>query len=226
MAGVLVGRDQDEVDARERAILEAFGDAPTGEAWLEERRDALGLGTPDQARAQVRRFADAGMRADHAPGLPALGPRHDRRHGRGARRPRLAGRPRVRPARRRRRPRGRRSSRRIGSGLMPRARASRSVRSWRGTRCRAARPRGRGGRPPRRRQAAGRRQVAGTSSASTPAARIAAGPVPMIRAARSGAERARQALGRLVAIGQDQDEPGLVARSPARCPCRNVSRSR
>jgi alkanesulfonate monooxygenase SsuD/methylene tetrahydromethanopterin reductase-like flavin-dependent oxidoreductase (luciferase family) len=61
MAGVLVGRDADEVAARERAILEAFGsDLGDGEAWLEERRTRWVHGTPDQARAQLQRFADAG----------------------------------------------------------------------------------------------------------------------------------------------------------------------
>ena len=61
MAGVLVGRDQDEVAARERAILNAFGsDLADGEAWLEERRTRWVVGTPDQARAQLQRFAEAG----------------------------------------------------------------------------------------------------------------------------------------------------------------------
>jgi F420-dependent oxidoreductase-like protein len=62
MAGVLVGRSEDEVVERERTLLAAFGnDAETGEAWLEERRLRWIYGTPDQARAQVTRFADAGI---------------------------------------------------------------------------------------------------------------------------------------------------------------------
>jgi alkanesulfonate monooxygenase SsuD/methylene tetrahydromethanopterin reductase-like flavin-dependent oxidoreductase (luciferase family) len=62
MAGILVGRTRDEVEARERALLSAFGaDAETGEAWLEERRSRWIYGTPDEARAQVERFADAGL---------------------------------------------------------------------------------------------------------------------------------------------------------------------
>jgi alkanesulfonate monooxygenase SsuD/methylene tetrahydromethanopterin reductase-like flavin-dependent oxidoreductase (luciferase family) len=62
MAGVLVGRTQDEVVERERTMLEAFGnDAETGEAWLEERRQRWVYGTPDQARQQVERFAAAGI---------------------------------------------------------------------------------------------------------------------------------------------------------------------
>ena len=63
----------------------------TAEAWLEERRSRWIFGTPDEARARAgQRFADAGRRADHAPGLPAVGPRHDRPHGRGAGRPGLS----------------------------------------------------------------------------------------------------------------------------------------
>ncbi len=62
MAGVLVGRSEDEVVERERTLLAAFGnDAETGEAWLDERRLRWIYGTPDQARAQVTRFADAGI---------------------------------------------------------------------------------------------------------------------------------------------------------------------
>ena len=62
MSGVLIGRTRDEVEARERALLEAFGsDAETGEAWLEERRTRWIYGTPDEALAQVKRFADAGL---------------------------------------------------------------------------------------------------------------------------------------------------------------------
>ena len=62
MAGVLVGRDQAEVDAREGALVKAFGqDMEAGEAWLEERRNRWVYGTPDQARAQLERFAGAGL---------------------------------------------------------------------------------------------------------------------------------------------------------------------
>ena len=62
MAGVLIGRTTDEVRARETKLLAAFGtDAETGEAWLEERRSRWVYGTPDDARAQVARFAEAGM---------------------------------------------------------------------------------------------------------------------------------------------------------------------
>jgi alkanesulfonate monooxygenase SsuD/methylene tetrahydromethanopterin reductase-like flavin-dependent oxidoreductase (luciferase family) len=62
MAGVLVGRNEDEVAARERALLEAFGeDMEEGEAWLDERRNRWVYGTPDEARAQLDKFAAAGL---------------------------------------------------------------------------------------------------------------------------------------------------------------------
>jgi alkanesulfonate monooxygenase SsuD/methylene tetrahydromethanopterin reductase-like flavin-dependent oxidoreductase (luciferase family) len=63
MAGVLVGRNADEVAARERALLAAFGpeDMEDGEAWLDERRNRWVYGTPDEARAQLERFAAAGL---------------------------------------------------------------------------------------------------------------------------------------------------------------------
>jgi alkanesulfonate monooxygenase SsuD/methylene tetrahydromethanopterin reductase-like flavin-dependent oxidoreductase (luciferase family) len=63
MAGVLVGRTADEVAERERSVLETFGpDAQDdGETWLEERRNRWVYGTPDEARAQLERFAAAGM---------------------------------------------------------------------------------------------------------------------------------------------------------------------
>jgi alkanesulfonate monooxygenase SsuD/methylene tetrahydromethanopterin reductase-like flavin-dependent oxidoreductase (luciferase family) len=62
MAGILVGRTEDEVIERERQMLAAFGaDAESGEAWLEERRLRWVYGTPDKAREQVERFAEAGI---------------------------------------------------------------------------------------------------------------------------------------------------------------------
>lgn len=62
MAGVLVGRTDAEVVQRERTLLDAFGsDAEAGEAWLEERRLRWVYGTPDEARAQIERFAAAGI---------------------------------------------------------------------------------------------------------------------------------------------------------------------
>ena len=63
MAGVLVGRDAAEVAAREQALLAAFGpdEMTDGEAWLDERRNRWVFGTPDQARAQLARFAEVGL---------------------------------------------------------------------------------------------------------------------------------------------------------------------
>ena len=89
MAGVLIGRDEAEMARRRAAAIGAFGARRSTGAWLDERLERWVAGTPDEARAMVARFAEAGHRADHAPGLPALGPRHDRRHGRGPRRPGL-----------------------------------------------------------------------------------------------------------------------------------------
>jgi len=63
MSGVLVGRNQDEVRERQAALLAAFGEqgSEEGEAWLEERRTRWIFGTPDEARAAVRRFAAVGV---------------------------------------------------------------------------------------------------------------------------------------------------------------------
>lgn len=61
MAGVLVGRTEEEVRARETALLAAFGQDDGGDEWLEERRERWVVGTPDQALAMLRRFADAGV---------------------------------------------------------------------------------------------------------------------------------------------------------------------
>jgi len=60
MAGVLIGRDAAEVKAREQAMLRAFGDDEDSGAWLDSRRGRWIHGTPDDARAAVARFADAG----------------------------------------------------------------------------------------------------------------------------------------------------------------------
>jgi len=60
MVGTLIGRDAAEVRTRETALLKAFDDGG-GDDWLEERRDRWVIGTPDEARAMVRRFAEAGV---------------------------------------------------------------------------------------------------------------------------------------------------------------------
>jgi alkanesulfonate monooxygenase SsuD/methylene tetrahydromethanopterin reductase-like flavin-dependent oxidoreductase (luciferase family) len=63
MVGVLVGRNDDEVRDRQRALMAAFGEegAEEGEAWLEERRTRWIYGTPDEARAAVRPYAEVGV---------------------------------------------------------------------------------------------------------------------------------------------------------------------
>jgi F420-dependent oxidoreductase-like protein len=60
MAGILIGRDEAELKRRKSDLLAAFGDEAGGDAWFAEREPRWILGLPDQARAMVRRFADAG----------------------------------------------------------------------------------------------------------------------------------------------------------------------
>jgi F420-dependent oxidoreductase-like protein len=60
MAGVLIGRDADELDRRKQALLDAFGDDAGGEDWFDAREPRWIFGTPDQARAMVARFEEAG----------------------------------------------------------------------------------------------------------------------------------------------------------------------
>ncbi|NJD28467.1 MAG: LLM class flavin-dependent oxidoreductase [Chloroflexi bacterium] len=62
MVGVLVGRDAAEVERRTaelRGVLGMAGD--TDPAWLAERRARWSFGTPDEARATVQRYAEAGI---------------------------------------------------------------------------------------------------------------------------------------------------------------------
>jgi F420-dependent oxidoreductase-like protein len=60
MAGILIGRDEAELSRRKSALLAAFGNESGGDAWFAAREPRWILGTPDQARAMVQRFADAG----------------------------------------------------------------------------------------------------------------------------------------------------------------------
>ena len=60
MVGTLVGRDQAEVDRRVEVVMEQFGIADAGTAWLETRRSRWIIGTPDEARAGADRYAAAG----------------------------------------------------------------------------------------------------------------------------------------------------------------------
>jgi F420-dependent oxidoreductase-like protein len=62
MVGTLVGATEADVRERETALLAAFGDdIEDGEGWIEERRQRWIVGTPEQARDQVRAYADAGV---------------------------------------------------------------------------------------------------------------------------------------------------------------------
>ncbi len=59
MAGVIVGRDAAAVDERLATVARAVGTADAAD-WLDARRERWVIGTPDEARAMVRRYADAG----------------------------------------------------------------------------------------------------------------------------------------------------------------------
>lgn len=62
MVGTLIGRDSAEVERRGDALLAEFGqDAASGRDWLDTRRGRWILGTPDEARATVARFGEAGI---------------------------------------------------------------------------------------------------------------------------------------------------------------------
>jgi alkanesulfonate monooxygenase len=62
MVGTLIGRDRAEVERRTRDVLTEFGMDSTGaREWLDERRGRWITGTPDEARAMVERYADAGI---------------------------------------------------------------------------------------------------------------------------------------------------------------------
>ena len=61
MSGVLIGRDDAEVKQRQHDLLTAFGNVDAGEEWFQERTERWIFGTRDQARAQVERFAEAGV---------------------------------------------------------------------------------------------------------------------------------------------------------------------
>ena len=61
MVGLLMGRDADEVKARETDLLTSFGETEGAEAWFAPRRARWIHGTPDQARKALTRFTDAGV---------------------------------------------------------------------------------------------------------------------------------------------------------------------
>jgi len=61
MVGAMIGADAAEVAARGAALMSAVGVAEGSSEWIEARRARWIIGTPDQARAMVQRFADAGI---------------------------------------------------------------------------------------------------------------------------------------------------------------------
>ena len=62
MIGAMLGSDEAEVGRRRTALMRALGVAEAGGSdWYEARKARWILGTPDEARAMVRRFAEAGV---------------------------------------------------------------------------------------------------------------------------------------------------------------------
>lgn len=61
MIGTVVGADEPELAVRKRALLAELTQEEAGEAWFTERSKRWIIGTPDQARAMIKRFADAGV---------------------------------------------------------------------------------------------------------------------------------------------------------------------
>lgn len=61
MTGVLVGRDETEVEQRTNDLLRIVGAEGDDTAWLEDRTLRWVYGTPDQARARVAEFEAAGV---------------------------------------------------------------------------------------------------------------------------------------------------------------------
>ncbi|HEY5488221.1 MAG TPA: TIGR03560 family F420-dependent LLM class oxidoreductase [Candidatus Limnocylindrales bacterium] len=60
MAGVLVGRDEAEVNRRVATLMAGFGQSGSADDWLAERRARWIIGTPDEARARIDEFEAAG----------------------------------------------------------------------------------------------------------------------------------------------------------------------
>ncbi len=61
MVPILVGHDGAEAAARERDLLAALGAEDAASEWFDARRHRWILGTPDAARAMVRRYGEAGV---------------------------------------------------------------------------------------------------------------------------------------------------------------------
>ena len=61
MVGTLIGADDAALARRFDNLIDTFGmAADKGRDWLEARRSRWIFGTPEEARAMVRRFEDAG----------------------------------------------------------------------------------------------------------------------------------------------------------------------
>ncbi len=60
MVGLLIGRDEAEVNRRAAELIEFVGAGTTADEWLEQRRPRWVLGTPDQARTRLAEFEAAG----------------------------------------------------------------------------------------------------------------------------------------------------------------------
>jgi alkanesulfonate monooxygenase SsuD/methylene tetrahydromethanopterin reductase-like flavin-dependent oxidoreductase (luciferase family) len=67
MVGTLIGRNHAQVERRIEALVKLLaGDADDGpgaagsDEWLAERRSRWIIGTPDDARARIRQYANAG----------------------------------------------------------------------------------------------------------------------------------------------------------------------
>ncbi len=62
MVNTLIGADQADFARRAEQLMTAFGiESATRAEWLAGRRPRLIMGIPDEARAMVRRYADAGV---------------------------------------------------------------------------------------------------------------------------------------------------------------------
>ncbi|HLX34781.1 MAG TPA: LLM class flavin-dependent oxidoreductase [Candidatus Limnocylindrales bacterium] len=62
MVGTVIGATPSELEARVTSLMDAFGlDGARREGYVESRRARMILGTPDEARAMVARYAGAGV---------------------------------------------------------------------------------------------------------------------------------------------------------------------
>jgi alkanesulfonate monooxygenase SsuD/methylene tetrahydromethanopterin reductase-like flavin-dependent oxidoreductase (luciferase family) len=62
MVGTMLGANDAEIARRRAALMDALGTAAADEdPWYEARMGRWIIGTPDEARAMIRRFADAGV---------------------------------------------------------------------------------------------------------------------------------------------------------------------